>query len=178
MQHGKPTHRPALLFEHDYTIVERYQAEYRGVVQYYLLASRTLSRLHWLMQQSLIRTWANKHKAGRRAMLNTYRSTVHTHGTMKCPFQSRLTAADKTTDHLLRWYPAPTTKACNPPRQLPLRFDGSRAHQTAPGGRLRTVRNLPAPRMHHIRKLADLKVKGRKEKPSGSTVWLQGNGKR
>ena len=43
MQHGKPTHRPALLFEHDYTIVERYQAEYRGVVQYYLLAptSRT-----------------------------------------------------------------------------------------------------------------------------------------
>jgi hypothetical protein len=27
MRHGKPTHRPALLFEHDYTIVERYQAE-------------------------------------------------------------------------------------------------------------------------------------------------------
>ena len=80
MQHGKPTHRPALLFEHDYTIVERYQAEYRGVVQYYLLASNVshLSRLHWLMQQSLIRTLANKHKAGRRAMLNTYRSTVHT----------------------------------------------------------------------------------------------------
>ena len=84
MRHGKPTHRPALLFEHDYTIVARYQAEYRGVVQYYLLASNVshLSRLHWLMQQSLIRTLANKHKAGRRAMLNTYRSTVHTpHGT-------------------------------------------------------------------------------------------------
>ncbi len=38
MGNDKPTHRNELLADDDYTIVSRYQAEFRGVVQYYLLA--------------------------------------------------------------------------------------------------------------------------------------------
>ena len=38
MRNGKPAHRPYLLNDDDYTIISRYQAEFRGVVQYYLLA--------------------------------------------------------------------------------------------------------------------------------------------
>src|SRR5437879_13365121 len=37
-QAGKPMHRPNLLQDDDFTIIDRYQQEYRGVVQYYLLA--------------------------------------------------------------------------------------------------------------------------------------------
>ena len=38
MRRGKPISRSMLKNEEDYTIINRYQAEYRGIVQYYLLA--------------------------------------------------------------------------------------------------------------------------------------------
>ncbi len=38
MQRGKPAQRAQLLDDSDYSIVSKYQAEYRGIVQYYLLA--------------------------------------------------------------------------------------------------------------------------------------------
>jgi Reverse transcriptase (RNA-dependent DNA polymerase)/Type II intron maturase len=87
MKHGNPTHRPELLLESDYTIVERYQSAYRGIVQYYLLAYNVpqFSRLQWTRQQSLPRTRAHKHRASVRSMQNKYRSTVRTpDGTMQC----------------------------------------------------------------------------------------------
>jgi hypothetical protein len=39
MRRGEPAHRPQMLNDQDFTIISKYQAEYRGVVQYYLLAS-------------------------------------------------------------------------------------------------------------------------------------------
>ena len=39
LRHGKPWHRPQMLSDRDYSIISQYQAEYRGVVQYYLLAA-------------------------------------------------------------------------------------------------------------------------------------------
>ncbi len=38
MRKGKPAHRSVLLHDEDYTIVDRYQSEFRGVVNYYVLA--------------------------------------------------------------------------------------------------------------------------------------------
>ena len=38
MRQGKPHHRTELLGDTDYSIVARYQSEFRWVVQYYLLA--------------------------------------------------------------------------------------------------------------------------------------------
>jgi hypothetical protein len=38
LQCGKPSHRPAMHNLSDYQILQAYGAEYRGVVQYYLLA--------------------------------------------------------------------------------------------------------------------------------------------
>ena len=38
MSNGKPAHRSVLIHDEDYSIVSRYQSEFRGVVQYYLLA--------------------------------------------------------------------------------------------------------------------------------------------
>lgn len=51
MKHGKPTHRPERVHDNTYSIVERYQSEYRGVVNYYAMAvNRTqFIRLKWVM---------------------------------------------------------------------------------------------------------------------------------
>src|SRR6266699_3258948 len=61
-QRGKPLRRMTLASQTDYTILNTYQAEYRGLYQYYQLADNVcwLSRLHWDMQQSLLHTLAAK----------------------------------------------------------------------------------------------------------------------
>ncbi len=65
MRRGEPAHRPQMLNDQDFTIISKYQAEYRGVVQYYLLASNVyrLGRLRWVMETSLLKTLASKHRA-------------------------------------------------------------------------------------------------------------------
>lgn len=59
MRDGKPALRGGLLHDDDFTIVAKYQAEYAGVVQYYLLAQDVfrLGRLHWVMEPRCSRPW-------------------------------------------------------------------------------------------------------------------------
>ncbi|MGB8385552.1 MAG: hypothetical protein WCG47_30655, partial [Dermatophilaceae bacterium] len=56
MSKGKPALRGALIRDEDFTIVAKYQAEYAGFVQYYLLAQDVfrLGKLHWVMETSLL----------------------------------------------------------------------------------------------------------------------------
>ena len=63
-QHGKPTHLPQHTIDSAYTIVSQYQAEYRGLVQYYRMAYNlsTLSCLRHTMEVSLVKTLARKYK--------------------------------------------------------------------------------------------------------------------
>jgi hypothetical protein len=61
----KAKHRAELLHESDYTILMTYQLEFRGIANYYRLASNmhTLSMLKWVMETSLTKTLAHKYKA-------------------------------------------------------------------------------------------------------------------
>ncbi|MGO9079085.1 MAG: group II intron reverse transcriptase/maturase, partial [Streptosporangiaceae bacterium] len=62
---GKPWHRSSLQNLPDYDIVRIYGAEYRGVVNYYLLAQDAwrLRKLHWNAETSMLKTLAAKHKS-------------------------------------------------------------------------------------------------------------------
>ncbi len=64
MRNGKAAHRPERLHDDDFSIVSQYGAEYRGFVQYYLLAfnAHRLRKVQRVMQTSLLGTLANKHK--------------------------------------------------------------------------------------------------------------------
>jgi len=87
MQRGKPERRPGLMNEQDHVIISRYGAEYRGVVQYYLLAGDVyrLSRLNWVMATSLLKTLAGKHDSTVSKMARKYAATIQTpHGPRKC----------------------------------------------------------------------------------------------
>ena len=57
-EHGKPWHRSGLQNLDDYDIVRIYGAEYRGVVNYYLLASDAwrLHALRWNAETSMLKT--------------------------------------------------------------------------------------------------------------------------
>ena len=87
MQRGRPERRPGLMNEQDHAIISRFGAEYRGVVQYYLLAGdvHRLSRLHWVMATSLLKTLAGKHDSTVSNMARKHAATIQTpHGPRKC----------------------------------------------------------------------------------------------
>ncbi|MFH9981030.1 reverse transcriptase domain-containing protein [Streptomyces sp. NPDC017179] len=80
MSKGKPAQRGPLLHDEDFTIVAKYQAEFRGLVQYYLLAQDVfrLGRLQWVMETSMLKTLAGKHRSTVTKMSRKYKSTIET----------------------------------------------------------------------------------------------------
>ena len=89
---GKPAHRGALINNDDHTIVATYGAEYRGIVQYYLLAGDVyrLHRLEWVMKTSMLKTLAGKHHSTVSKMAAKHKAKIETpHGLRTC-FEARV----------------------------------------------------------------------------------------
>ncbi len=63
LAHGQPERRTELMNLTDLLIISTYGAEYRGIVQYYLLAGDVLrlNRLEWVASTSMLKTLAAKH---------------------------------------------------------------------------------------------------------------------
>ena len=78
-QHGKPWHRTRLQNLDDYDIVRVYGAEYRGVVNYYLLAQDAwrLRTLRWHAETSMLKTLAAKHKSTVTKMAARHQAKVY-----------------------------------------------------------------------------------------------------
>jgi group II intron reverse transcriptase/maturase len=94
---GKPWHRSWLQNLDAYDIVRIYAAEYRGTVNYYLLAQDVwrLSTLCWYAQTSMLKTLAAKHKSSVAKMGARYKAKAITgHGPRTC-FEARLTRKGK-----------------------------------------------------------------------------------
>jgi group II intron reverse transcriptase/maturase len=77
---GKPERRNQLVNEDDHTIVRTYGAQYRGLVEYYLLAGdvHRLNRLEWVMKTSMLKTLACKHDSTVTQMADRYKTTIVT----------------------------------------------------------------------------------------------------
>jgi group II intron reverse transcriptase/maturase len=89
---GKPWCRPALINLSDYDIVRVYAAEYRGVVNYYLLAGDAwrLHALRWNAETAMLKTLAAKHKSTVTKTAARYKATIDTpHGLRTC-FEARI----------------------------------------------------------------------------------------
>jgi group II intron reverse transcriptase/maturase len=84
---GKPARRTTMVSESDYHIMGRFGAEYRGLVQYYLLAGDVfrLHRLRWVMETSMLKTLASKHRSSVSTMAARYKAHIETpHGPRTC----------------------------------------------------------------------------------------------
>ena len=91
-RHGKAWHRPAMQNLDDYDIVKTYAAEYRGIVQYYLLANDVwrFNRLRWDAQTSMLKTLAAKHQSSVVKMAAKHTAKIATpHGLRTC-FEARV----------------------------------------------------------------------------------------
>ncbi len=88
---GKPWHRPRLKNLDDYEIVRIYGAEYRGIVNYYLLAHNVarLDVLQWNALTSMLKTLAGKHRSSVSKMAARHKATIGTpDGPRRC-FEAR-----------------------------------------------------------------------------------------
>lgn len=78
MRGRKVRHRLELYQKSDFTILNTYQTEYRGVVNYYRLAYNLSNLDKWksLMQQSLVKTLAAKFQISVPHVYRKYRTTL------------------------------------------------------------------------------------------------------
>ena len=174
MRNGKPIHRAELINDEDFTIIDLYQSEYRGYVQFYSLAHNIawLSKVRWVMWLSLLKTLANKYKTSVADIKARYYKTVNLpHGLRKCV---EVTVEREGKKPLVARFGG-----------LPLKRNPKTIIRDLPTTRLKPTRNELIKRLlansceicgasdniqvHHIRALKDLKVKGRKELP----LWMQ-----
>jgi len=173
---GKPTHRPELTNESDFAIVEQYGAEYRGIVQYYALATNRfwLNHLHWVMRTSLLKTLAVKHKSTVTMMATRFAAEFYHRGrTNKCleviheregrePLTARFGG--------LTLKPEPTWMITDGPLGKDRRLPGrSELLARLLANECTFCQSRVNIEVHHVRKLADLKVKGRRERPD----WMK-----
>lgn len=77
-EEGEPIHRKELMNDTVFTIISTYQAEYRGLVEYYRMAynlSSSMSRLKWDMERSLTKTLATKLRIAVSQVYEKYHAT-------------------------------------------------------------------------------------------------------
>ncbi|MYC69218.1 MAG: maturase [Gemmatimonadetes bacterium] len=173
---GQPIHRPELLEDDDFSIVARYQTEYRGLVNYYLPAHNVswFHQLRWVMQTSLLKTLAWKHKTTLKAAFRRYRANVLTpHGVMRC-LEVRVERENGKKPLVARFGGIPLR------RQKPAPAEDRDPRDTNFPGRNELLQRLLADEcelcgsteqveVHHVRKLADLNTRGQRDRP----LWMQ-----
>jgi len=178
-QRGKPLRRMTLAPQSDYTILNTYQAEYRGLYQYYQLADNVcwLNRLHWDMQQSLLHTLAAKYRKSKQAMVCRYHALIETpHGIRRCLRVIKERAGGKKP--LIATFGGIPLKQKNQAILVdrlpaPIRYEQKEVIRRliASTCELCRVRSENCA-VHHVRKLADLERMGR-ERPHWAQIMLK-----
>jgi hypothetical protein len=171
-RHGKPIHRSELIFETDFSIVARYQQEYRGIVQYYQLALNVshLWQLYWVMKTSLLKTLAAKHQRSRTAMARKYHTRIQApDGTTHSCLQVRIERENKAP--LVAQFGGLSLKRQpwailddQPP--MPPRFPRSELIQRLQANECELCGSRQNVEVHHICKLANLKAKDGRARPT------------
>jgi group II intron reverse transcriptase/maturase len=89
--HGKPWHRSRLQNLDDYDIIRVYGAEYRGVVNYYLLAKDAwrLRTLRWNAETSMLKTLGAKHQSTVSKMAARHKAKAETGDGPRTCFEAR-----------------------------------------------------------------------------------------
>jgi group II intron reverse transcriptase/maturase len=174
-RNGKPASRTEMLNDEDFSIISRYQAEFRGVVNYYLLAQNVswLWKLQWVMQLSLSKTLAAKHNSARRKLMRRYQSQVQTeYGPMAClDVVVQRENGKKPLVARFGGIPLRRQRAAELVDRTPtmVQTDRNELLQRLLADECEMCGSTEKVQVHHIRHLKDLDIKGRREKP----MWIQ-----
>ena len=175
MKLGKPERRPDLLNLTDNQIVGKYGAEWRGYLQYYLLAQDVwrLNRLQWAMVTSMLKTLAGKHRTTVTAVARKHQATIATpHGPRVC-FQASVERAGK-PPLVAQFGGIPLKRqkkaVLDDRRPVPVtgRRRGSELLARLRAGRCELCEHRAQVQVHQLSKIADLNAPGQPQPP-----WTQ-----
>jgi hypothetical protein len=174
LRRGKPAHRSQIINYDDHTIVNVYGAEYRGIVQYYLLAGdvHRLGRLNWVMVTSLLKTLAAKHDSTVSKMAARYKAAIETpHGLRTC-FEARIERGDGRKPLVARFGGIPLkrqkTAALHDRQPVPVTTRRKELIDRLVAGQCELCEYTGKVNVHHVRKLADLEKPGQPQ-----PAWAQ-----
>jgi hypothetical protein len=172
---GKPERRPELMNEEDHAIIGRYGSEYRGVVQYYLLAGDVwrLGRLHWTMQTSLLKTLAGKYDSSVLKMNRKYAAAIETpHGPRKC-LQASIQRRDGKKPLVATFGGIPLIRQkhaiLRDREPVPATARRTELIRRLLRGRCELCGHTDGVQIHQIRKLSDLDKSGQPDQPE----WMR-----
>jgi group II intron reverse transcriptase/maturase len=167
MKRGKPAHRTQLMNDDDLAIISTYGAEYRGIVQYYLLAGDVwrLNRLRWAAETSLLKTLAAKHRSTVPKMAAHYGAVISTpHGPRRC-FQASIDRGEGRKPLVARFGGIPLkrqrTAAITDRPAPPAALHRKELITRLLAGRCELCGHAGHTEVHQARKLADLATPGR-----------------
>jgi group II intron reverse transcriptase/maturase len=174
MQRGQPARRTPMVNLNDHVIISRYGAEYRGYVQYYLLAGdvHRLNRLLWVAQTSMLKTLACKYDSTVSKMAAKYKATIVTpHGPRVC-MQMSTDRGEGRKPLVARFGGIPLKrqkKAVLDDRQpTPITVRPKELISRLRTGRCELCQQRADIQVHHVRKLADLAKPGQPQ-----PAWAQ-----
>lgn len=171
MRGGEPIHRPERVNDTVYSIVMRYQSEYRGLVQYYSLARnvRLFSKLEWVMETSLAKTVASKEKISVNKVWRKYRGTTLTSFGPRNVFRVTVDRGETQAplDAHFGGIPLRTQRFVETLNDFPQPTWNVRTHleERLLADTCELCGSQEDVEVHHIRKMADLRKTGRGEKP-------------
>jgi len=169
MSDGQPRHRAEIVEDSDFTILETYQAQYRGIVEYYRMAYnlKVLSKLKWVMERSLVMTLANKFKTSVPKIYNKYQARIMTDGKVYRGLRAKREREGK--EPLVATWGGVSliwkVRAKLDDQPQPIRNGRTELVQRLLADKCEYCRSTESLEVHHIRAMKDLdKHKGR-EKP-------------
>jgi hypothetical protein len=165
---GKPERRPDLLSYPDHEIIGRYGSQWRGFLQYYLLAHNVwrLNRLQWVMLTSMLKTLAGKHRSTVSKMATRYQATIDTPAGARVCFQATVERTGR-RPQVTRFGGIPLKRQRRAvlddrqPAPLVGRRNGSELLARLRRGRCELCEQHAPVQVHQVAKLAQLTTPGR-----------------
>lgn len=168
---GKVLHRKELVQDDDYTIIQNYQSIYRGLYNYYCMATNVAKRMikvKWHLETSLTKTLAHKHRCKVSAICKKYRTDVDGYKVLQVVVER----PDK-KPLVAKFGGIPLVRNADGLGNVDFRYDlagrffaneRSEVVQRLLAGKCELCGAEGKVQMHHIRKLADLEKKGQRPK--------------
>jgi group II intron reverse transcriptase/maturase len=173
MRDGKPIARAEQVNDSALSIVANYEATYRGIVNYYRMAQNlsSLNTLRWVMETSLTKTLAEKHKVTVSEIYRRHQMTIATERGLRKVLQVRVAREGKNPlvatwggTNLVR-----DTNAILNDDPVPVWNARTEVEQRLLADTCELCGSTVKVEVHHIRALADLNQPGRREKPE----WMK-----
>ena len=170
LHHGEPIRRTERTVDTAFSIVAQFQAEFRGVAEYYKLAfnRHRLGRLHYVMERSLTKTLARKYRITVPQVYRRFRAVLDTEHGPRRGLQVTVDRGGGKKPLVAQWGGISLARDLTPTvlnDDPPTIWSGRRSElvQRLLADTCELCGSQHQVEVHHIRALKDLNPKGRKE---------------